>query len=180
MIYSPVVFLCGFPHYKFTYPLAFLIAVCQYIDMICINCFYVKTSVANSRSQKNASKIWRRRVCPQCNHIFTTYEKPSLEDTAILGASGDRTPFSRSKLCLSIANALEHDIVAKQLHSLALAETVEQLLLREIRQPSVADIAAITHQVLKRFDELAGLQYAARHELLHSVRRRGRPSVTSS
>ncbi len=148
--------------------------------MICINCFYVKTNVANSRPHKTSSSVWRRRACTRCELVFTTYERPSLEDTAILSPSGAKSPFSRSKLCLSIANALEHDIKAKQLHSLSLAETVEQLLLRDVQQPSTADVAAVTHQVLKRFDELAALQYAARHELLRTIRRRGRPSITSS
>lgn len=148
--------------------------------MICINCFHAKTTVTNSRPHKGNSSTWRRRQCPQCDHVFTTYERPSLEDTLILGPTGDKARFSRSKLSLSIANALEHDVAARQLHSLDLAETVEQLLLREVQSPSTADITAFTHQVLKRFDELAALQYAARHELLHSIRRRGRPSISSS
>lgn len=163
-----------------SYPLAFYIAVCQYIDMICINCFHTKTTVINSRPHKTSSGTWRRRHCPHCKQLFTTYERPSMQDTAILGPTGAKTPFSLSKLCLSIAGALEHDKPARVLYSLDLAETVEQLLLRDIKQPSTADIAALTHQVLKRFDELAALQYAARHELLYAVRRRGRPSIASS
>lgn len=148
--------------------------------MICINCFHAKTSVNNSRPHKSRSATWRRRQCPKCGHIFTTYELPSLEEAVVLGPQGDLQPFSRSKLVLSIARALEHDEQARELYSLDLAQTVEQLLLRDVQQPSTADIAALTHQVLKRFDELAGLQYAARHELLHSIRRRGRPSISAS
>jgi transcriptional regulator NrdR family protein len=86
--------------------------------------------------------------------------------------------FSLSKLTLSIAASFSHDIVTRQLHSLPLAETVEQLLISQVQQPSVEDIAATTHQVLKRFDELAALQYAASHGLVQATRsRRGRPSI---
>lgn len=67
-----------------------------------------------------------------------------------------------------------------QYDSLDLAMTVEQMLLVEVRSPSTADIAATTHQVLKRYDELAALQYAARHQLLINIKRRGRPSIQSS
>lgn len=148
--------------------------------MICINCFTSKTSVTNSRPHKTHASTWRRRQCSSCQAIFTTYERPSLEDTLVLAEDGSSAAFSRSKLCLSLADALQHNTTAMQLHSLALAETVEQLLLLEVRQPSVADIAATAHQVLKRFDELAALQYAAKHELIHTIRRRGRPSVTSA
>jgi hypothetical protein len=71
-----------------------------------------------------------------------------------------------------------HDPTTRQLHSLPLAETVEQLLISQVQQPSVDDVAATTHQVLKRFDEVAALQYAVTHGLVEATRkRRGRPSV---
>ncbi len=87
-------------------------------------------------------------------------------------------PFSLSKLTLSIAASFTHDQTARQLHALPLAETVEQLLISQVKAPSADDIAALTHQVLKRFDELAALQYAAGHGLVDATRkRRGRPSI---
>lgn len=154
--------------------------------MICVNCFHEKTKVTNSRPHKKTAGTWRRRQCqnPTCGLTFTTYEKPALDDSVTvhypsanskLGASA---AFSLSKLTLSIAASFTHDPAARQLHSLPLAETVEQLLISQVRQPSVDDIAATTHQVLKRFDELAALQYAAGHGLVAATRsRRGRPSI---
>lgn len=155
--------------------------------MICVNCFHGKTRVTNSRPHKKTAGTWRRRQCqnPACSLTFTTYEKPALDDSiAVLygsGASSKSTisaPFSLSKLTLSIAASFTHDPTARQLHSLPLAETVEQLLISQVRTPSADDIAATTHQVLKRFDELAALQYAAGHGLVEATRsRRGRPSI---
>lgn len=151
--------------------------------MICINCFHAKTKVSNSRPHKKQSGTWRRRQCESCQTTFTTYERPALDDgvkvTYGAGMSHITTTFSLSKLTLSIAGSFSHDQAASQLHSLDLAQTVEQLLITQVKQPSVDDIAAVTHQVLKRFDELAALQYAASHGLVNAVRkRRGRPSIS--
>ena len=149
--------------------------------MKCINCFHAKTTVTNSRPHKNHSGTWRRRHCPQCYQLFTTYEKPSLEQHVQIGLpDGGVEPFSLSKLCLSIAEAFSHNNDYRERHSLPLAETVEQQLLLQVKQPSVADVAALTHQTLKRFDELVALQYAAQHHLLVTIRRRGRPSIDQS
>jgi len=151
--------------------------------MICVNCFHGKTKVSNSRPHKKAAGTWRRRQClnPSCGITFTTYEKPALDDSVSVhygGAGAPTSAFSLSKLTLSIAASFSHDQTARQLHSLPLAETIEQLLISQVRQPSADDIAATTHQVLKRFDELAALQYAASHGLVEATRkRRGRPSI---
>jgi len=150
--------------------------------MICINCFHGKTKVTNSRPHKKTSGTWRRRMCENCRTPFTTYEKPALDASTTIHYGKDlgatSAPFSLSKLTLSVAASFEHDQMARQLHSLPLAETVEQLLITQVRQPSADDIAATTHQVLKRFDELAALQYAATHGLVSATRsRRGRPSI---
>lgn len=148
--------------------------------MICVNCFHEKTKVSNSRPHKKTAGTWRRRQClnPACGITFTTYEKPALDDSVAIHYESSNAPFSLSKLTLSIASSFTHDQAARQLHSLPLAETVEQLLISQVQQPSADDIAATTHQVLKRFDELAALQYAAAHGLVEVARkRRGRPSL---
>jgi len=153
--------------------------------MICVNCFHAKTKVANSRPHKKSAGTWRRRQClnPSCGKTFTTYEKPALDDSISIHYGPRKSPessapFSLSKLTLSIAASFSHDAVARQLHSLSLAETVEQLLISQVRTPSADDIAATTHHVLKRFDELHALQYSAGHGLVEITRnRRGRPSI---
>ncbi len=151
--------------------------------MICVNCFHGKTKVTNSRPHKKTAGTWRRRQChnPACAVTFTTYEKPALDDSIVVHygiKDVPSAPFSLSKLTLSIAGSFTHDTAAKQLYSLPLAETVEQQLISQVRQPSADDIAATTHQVLKRLDELAALQYAATHGLVEPTRkRRGRPSI---
>lgn len=146
--------------------------------MICINCFNPKTKVVNSRPHKKSSSTWRRRKCPKCQALFSTTELPSLEENQnILSSSGQSRPFNAGKLVISISKAFAHDPERAQYDSIWLARTVEEILSTEYTSLTNDDIAAVTHQTLKRFDELAAVQYAARHQLIVSTKRRGRPSL---
>lgn len=146
--------------------------------MFCINCFYPSTKVINSRPNKKEPNIWRRRHCIKCSTTFTTRERPSLTEAPnIQLPSGGMESFNLGKLTLSIAKAFTHSQKDAEYSSLPLAQTVETTLAsqREIITPS--DIEATTHSILKRYDELAAVQYAAQHQLISSIRRRGRPSL---
>lgn len=109
---------------------------------------------------------------------FTTREYPSLTDNKKVNLpDGTTDEFNLGRLILSIAKAFTHSEKDAKYSSFWLAQSVENILShqREIITPD--DIEAITHATLKRFDELAALQYAAQHGLISSVRRRGRPSL---
>lgn len=146
--------------------------------MFCINCFYPSTKVTNSRPHKKDPVVWRRRHCNKCGVTFTTRERPSLADTtSVRLPSGTEEPFSLSKLTVSIAKAFTHSKRDAEYSSLLLAQTVESTLSTQREAITTDDIEAVTHSVLKRFDELAAVQYAAQHGLISSIRRRGRPSL---
>lgn len=146
--------------------------------MICINCFHNKTKVTNSRPHKLNPAVWRRRQCPKCQTIFTTYERPALEDKLILGHDRKSTPFSIGKLTVSIAKSFLHDKEAADQHSYFLAQTIETKLLLMAKELSVDDIASVAHQTLKEFDPVSAIQYAAQHDLVTQTRRPGRPSIS--
>lgn len=166
-----------FPHFLLSYPLAFYLAVCQYIDMFCINCFYPKTNVVNSRPNKKQPRIWRRRSCPSCGTVFTTTERPSLAHNQPVVHDNQQTPFNLGKLIVSLSRAFPHDPSQIDIALTDLAETIEIHLATEAEIITPEEIAAIAHQVLRRYDELAAIQYAAQHQLIASTRRRGRPSL---
>ena len=150
--------------------------------MFCINCFHTNTSVTNSRPHKKQPSVWRRRKCNNCGTLFTTIERPSLADTALItSSSGEASPFNLGKLIISIANAFSHTPSEGNLHALWLAQTVESTLATQVQSLTPEDIEAVTHQVLKQFDEIAAVQYAAKHQLIvsASTKRRGRPSLLS-
>lgn len=147
--------------------------------MFCVNCFHRNTRVTNSRANKKQSSVWRRRQCPACGAVFTTYERPSLADNKPIHLpSGETDTFNLGKLTLSIAQAFTHDPHVAEYQAFWLAQTVEDILSSQREVITPEDIEATTHTVLKRFDELAAVQYAARHQLIVSTRRRpGRPSL---
>ncbi len=146
--------------------------------MFCINCFHPTTSVTNSRAKKKMALIWRRRHCTKCGTTFTTHERPSLADNQkIHHKSGGVREFNLGKLILSISSAFTHSKETAEQHALSLAQTIEQTLSTQARVITNEEIAVTTHLVLKRFDELAALQYAAQHDLIASTRKRGRPST---
>lgn len=146
--------------------------------MFCINCFHKQTKVINSRPHKKAPSVWRRRTCSACNTVFTTIERPSLMDNRLIHLpDGTTGHFNLGKLILSVASAFTHDPKKASYDALWLAQSVEDILTTDYAVITPDDIAAVTHQTLKRFDELAAVQYAAKHRLIISVRRRGRPSL---
>ena len=146
--------------------------------MFCINCFHSSTSVTNSRPNKKQPVVWRRRTCPQCQQVFTTYERPSLADNTPVSLPDNKTDrFNLGKLILSIAGAFTHAPVEGEYQALWLAQTVEDTLSSQRKVMTPDDIMATTHSVLKKYDELAAIQYAAQHRLISSTRKRGRPSV---
>ncbi len=147
--------------------------------MFCVNCFHMNTRVTNSRPSKKQPSVWRRRECQSCHTVFTTHERPSLADNKLVHLpDGKTSTFNLGKLILSIAQAFTHMPETAQYSALWLAQTVEGTLSTEHQIITPAEIEATTHQVLKHFDEAAALQYAIKHQLLTSTRRRpGRPSL---
>jgi transcriptional repressor NrdR len=146
--------------------------------MFCINCFNPRTNVTNSRPHKKQPQIWRRRHCPKCGTIFTTHERPSLAaNTPVHLPDGTTHIFNSGKLLLSIAKAFTHAPEEAQYSALWLTQTVETTLSTQCPHLTPEDIEATTHQVLKQYDELAAMQYAAQHQLISSTKRRGRPSL---
>ncbi len=148
--------------------------------MFCINCFHEKTRVTNSRSHKKQPAVWRRRKCPNCQTIFSSYEQPALENTIVLGKNHSKHPFNIGKLTVSIARSFQHNKKSADYDSYFLAQTVQQRIIVELKHPSSDDIAAITHDVLNKFDPVAAIQYAAQHDLIIAKRRPGRPSTAYS
>jgi transcriptional repressor NrdR len=147
--------------------------------MFCINCFHESTQVINTRKRSKQPQIWRRRKCSNCDKAFTTYERPSLADNKVVYLNdGKSEKFNLGKLIISISDSFSHAPAEAKYESLWLAQSVEDLLSTEHTTLTPEDIGAVTHSVLKRYDELAAVQYAAKHQLISSTRqKRGRPSL---
>lgn len=154
----------GYFYFHRSFPLDFFIVVCQYIDMICINCFHEKTKIINSRQNKKSPIVWRRHYCPQCQQSFTTYEQPTSDNLKIIKGSSE-IPFNLGKLIISIARSFQHSKQQGDKYSYDLAATVSQKLAKK-SSISSRDLASLCLSTLEAFDHIAALQYAAQHNLI--------------
>lgn len=134
--------------------------------MVCIYCGY-ETSVKNSRHNKRANTVWRRRQCISCTATVTTHEEVDLS-TSLHVLSDDlahTTPFSRDKLFISIYKSCGHRKSALN-DATALTATVIGQLTTEVSSAQVnrSEIQLISLKVLENFDTVAAVQYAAYHK----------------
>ncbi len=148
------------------FPLAFLIGLCQYVDMVCVYCGN-KTKVTNSRLQKRNNQVWRRRECLVCHSVFTTHEAVELENALSVEQQGQNKPFLPNLLLTELMLAMQDrkDVYTASREVLG---TVVRKLLALPQKPlfKPQDISKTTAQVLKRFDKRAYLRYVAEHPSL--------------
>ena len=156
------------PHSPQAYPLAFLIALCQHVDMVCIYC-QNETEVTNSRPKARTPSVWRRRACKVCVAQFTTMELPDYSTALVIRSQDGKKlyPFSRDKLFLSLYKSLGHRPDALN-SSTALCTTVIGRLLSKNQALdaiiSVQFVAKTTYLTLKRYDPLGANTYKAYHQ----------------
>lgn len=94
--------------------------------MICINCFHDKTTTKNSRRHTKRPGVWRRRACPECGTVFTTYERATLDEHTVQARDGSASPFNLGKLIISISRSFQHNEHAATYDSYFLAQTVQE------------------------------------------------------
>lgn len=139
-----------------------------FVAMRCIYCGN-NTAVTNSRLQKRANHIWRRRHCKDCGATFTTEERPQYElSWTVKTKTGSHEPFSRDKLLLSLYRSLQH-----RKSALYDAGELTQTVMDRLRA-GIADgridgraIAETAQVALNRFDKVAGTHYIAFHNQLY-------------
>jgi transcriptional repressor NrdR len=127
----------------------------------CPFCGFGDTQVKDSRPTEDGSAIRRRRVCPECNGRFTTFERVQLRELMVVKRSGKRVPFDRDKLMRSIQIALRKRPVDP--------ERVERLVSGIVRQLEAAgesdipaeNIGRIVMEALKALDDVAYVRFAS-------------------
>src|SRR5579884_2953373 len=126
--------------------------------MVCIHCGS-PTQVTNSRLQKRANQVWRRRQCLQCRAVFTTEEAADLLGAwAVKGPSGKLSPFSRDKLYISLYKSCEHRKKAVEDASFLCDTVISKLsLLVKTGTLDTKQIQQTALVALNRFDKAAGV-----------------------
>ena len=133
--------------------------------MVCIYCG-ASTSVTNSRHQKRANQVWRRRRCEACQSVVTTVEGVDYAASISLKTtSGALEPFQRDILFISVYDSLRHRKTA-----VSDAEALTATILKQLPVCFDATTAVdreklvnLTATTLQRFDSAAAVQYRAFH-----------------
>ncbi len=134
--------------------------------MLCVYCGG-DTGVINSRTQKRANQVWRRRRCTVCKAVFTSIEAVELSNTLTV-VSGDSTaPLVPERIYVDILHALK-DRSDPYIASRELTNTVIKRLLTLPEKPTFRpeQISRAVATVLRRFDARAYLRFVAEHPSL--------------
>ncbi|MDB5175913.1 MAG: NrdR family transcriptional regulator [Candidatus Saccharibacteria bacterium] len=132
--------------------------------MVCIYCSG-NTQVINSRLQKRANSVWRRRKCLNCQAVFTTSEVAQYDGSWRVQSGKQLIAFSRDKLLLSIYESVRHRPEALQDAS-ALTETIIGKLRHTASDGllTIKDIIVVAQAILNNFDDAAYVHYRAFHQ----------------
>lgn len=131
--------------------------------MKCVYCGS-STRVTNSRHQKKANQVWRRRKCENCDAVFTTLEGVDTYQALSVRRNKLSEPFSRDRLLLDVYDSLRHRKTALQ-DATELTSTILAQLYPMIANGSLErdTIVLMTITVLERYDVAAAISYAAFH-----------------
>ncbi|WP_062116127.1 transcriptional regulator NrdR [Aureimonas sp. AU40] len=129
--------------------------------MRCPFCGSQDSQVKDSRPAEDGGAIRRRRVCPDCNGRFTTFERVQLRELMVVKKSGRRVPFERDKLARSVHTAMRKRPVD--------TERVERLIsgiVRQLESSGETDIPSeligrLVMDALRHFDDVAYVRFAS-------------------
>lgn len=129
--------------------------------MVCIYCGG-KSHVTNSRFQKRANSVWRRRECLVCGAIWTSVEASESRSAYRVSKDNSILELQTETLLISLYEALRHRKSAVT-DAAALRDTIlQQLLARNQAIIPTSEIKITALQVLGRFDKTAAAVYKAR------------------
>lgn len=132
--------------------------------MICINCGHNKTAVVNSRPHKTTPKVWRRRSCPKCLTIVTTYERIDIADQILI----EDQPYSVAKLTVKLCDYLPKT-PSQADEALALAQTIgESLLLDKLPNVGRKALTKRIWETLTRYNRKAGTKYGIDYDCIET------------
>lgn len=129
--------------------------------MKCPFCNCEDTQVKDSRPTEDNAAIRRRRICPNCDARFTTFERVQLRELNVIKGDGTRQVFSREKLMRSFRLPLQKRPVADDDIERAVNEIVRDLEMSGDDDVTSRRIGEIVMAKLKTLDSVAYVRYAS-------------------
>jgi transcriptional repressor NrdR len=126
----------------------------------CPVCHAADTKVVDSRMAEEGTAVRRRRLCLNCQHRFTTYERIEEVPLYVVKRSGQREPFDRSKIVAGVRASAKGRPVDDD-RAEALAVEVEDILRLQGPEVTTEQIGLTVLDELRRLDEVAYLRFAS-------------------
>jgi transcriptional repressor NrdR len=126
----------------------------------CPRCGELDDKVVDSRQAEDGTAIRRRRECLGCGRRFTTFERLEELPLLVVKRSGDREPFSRSKLAAGVQAAAKGRPVSEERLDVLAADVEDELRLEgsEVKSDQVG-LAVLDR--LRDLDEVTYLRFAS-------------------
>jgi transcriptional repressor NrdR len=128
--------------------------------MICPKCQHNDTRVLDSRETDGHKAVRRRRECSQCEHRFTTFERPETTKFLIIKKDGTRESYDREKVERGIWKACEKRKVTEEQVRKILNELEEKWAKIGKEVPSKI-IGEGLMEALKELDDVAYIRFAS-------------------
>jgi len=127
----------------------------------CPFCGHAESQVKDSRPSEDGAAIRRRRLCPECQGRFTTFERVQLRELTIMKRSGRRSAFDREKLMRSITVATRKRPIDPERLERMVSGIVRQLESRGETEIESSVVGELVMKALKALDEVAYVRYAS-------------------
>lgn len=129
--------------------------------MKCTQCQSDDIKVIESRDVAEGQAIRRRRMCNNCGHRFTTYERLERPQLIVIKNDGTRELFNRSKLLAGLYRACEKTPVTS-VDLEKVVDAIEQELYacgeQEVKSTYVGELVM---EQLARLNEVAYVRFAS-------------------
>ena len=129
--------------------------------MRCPFCGHEETQVKDLRPAEDHASIRRRRICPNCDQRFTTFERVQLRDMTVLKSEGRKQPFDRDKIIKSMQIALRKRPVELEQIEKAASDIVRSLESEGEHEIPSAKIGAAVMKAMADIDTIGYVRYAS-------------------
>ena len=138
--------------------------------MRCPFCGNHDTQVKDSRPTEDNSAIRRRRYCPACESRFTTFERVQLRELIVIKGNGDKVPFDREKVKVSMDIALRKRPVDQDRIERIVNSIQRQLETSGENEIPTKVIGEMIMNTLRELDQIAYVRFASVYKDFHEVR----------
>ncbi len=129
--------------------------------MRCPVCHEDDDRVIDSRASHDGFAIRRRRVCANCGHRYTTYERIEIATVKLIKKDGARQPFDRTKIKRGLEVACWKRPVSEAQLETIVNEVQNYLEARAEPEIESREVGELVMRRLRELDQVAYVRFAS-------------------